>query len=90
MTNSNEAPDVNLLNQLNSLAGGEATSSAAPVAKSNVDLSNMSSEEMKQYSENIAIAADEINNENAPPTADEAVQLKTSSKDKISIDIQDP
>lgn len=70
MTNSNEAPDINLLNQLKSLAN----ENQVPAGK--VDVSNMSSEEMKQYSENIAIAADEINNENneSPiPTADEAV-----------------
>jgi hypothetical protein len=82
MTNSNEAPDINLLNQLNSIANGNG---AAPV-----DLSNMSSEEMKQYSENIAIAADDINNENQLPTADEAVQLKASTKDRLSIQEEIP
>lgn len=76
MTDSNEAPDVNLLNQINQIANG---GTVVP------DASNMSSDEMKQYSENIAIAADEINNENLLPTADEAVQLKSSTKDKLSI-----
>jgi hypothetical protein len=88
MTNSNEAPDVNLLNQLQSIA------SQGQGADPKVDVSNMSAEEMKQYSENIAIAADEINNENnndSPvPNADEAVQLKSSTKDKISIQEEIP
>jgi hypothetical protein len=88
MTNSNEAPDVNLLNQLQSIA------SQGQGADPKVDVSNMSAEEMKQYSENIAIAADEINNENnndSPvPNADEAVQLKSSTKDKLSIQEEIP
>ena len=54
----------------------------------------MSSEEMKQYSENIAIAADEINNENNEdgliPTADEAIQLKSQTKDKLLIQEEIP
>jgi len=76
MTNSNEAPDANLLNQLNTIVAGGDTSG--------VDVATMNPDEMKAFSENIAIAADEINNENSPvPTSDEAVQLKSSLKDKI-------
>ena len=88
MTDSSEAPDINLLNQLNSLAGetteAGAQAKTATSASAGADQAT-NQDEMKQYAENIAIAADEINNENTIPTADEAVQLKSSTKDKLSI-----
>lgn len=87
MTNSNEAPDINLLNQLNQLAG-ESTDAAATTSTATDATSN--NDDMKQYNENIAIAADEIINENSLPTSDEAVQLKSSTKHKLSISEEVP
>ena len=85
MTNSNETPDIALLNQLNTLA------SAGDKDK---DPSQMNSEEMKQFSESIAQAADVVTNENADDHRDDDVSLmikeKTGNRQVVDdqIDIQ--
>lgn len=72
MNDSGEAPDINLLNQLNAIAGGS----------SKEDLGNMNTEDMKQFSESVAKAADQINTESeveVPLESDDNVQLKSST-----------
>ena len=81
MTNSNETPDIALLNQLNTLA------SAGDQDK---DPSQMNSEEMKQFSESIAQAADVVTNENTEDTVSLMIKEKTGNRQVVDdqVDIQ--
>lgn len=84
MSDSNEAPDINLLKQLDAIAGSDSTSAQ--------DINNLVSTATTEVSENVAQAAEAVNNENnqevelPPPEGDEHVQLKSSTREKLSID----
>ena len=91
MTESGEAPDQNLLNQLEAIAGGAEIPAAA--AQDLASLPSASPDDMKEVSESVAKAAEKITNENAvqeesevPLESDDNIQLKSSTRESASID----